>query len=49
MLLLLLCVFMLALARLVSEGQWYYVAVIITGLFAQRQQLEDLWKSADDE
>lgn len=47
-LLMLLCVFFLALARLVEEGSWYYVAVIISGLLIQRDNLKRIWEEEKD-
>ena len=48
MLLMLLTVFCIALARLVAEGQWYYVAVIISGMLIQRDALKQLWEEEKD-
>lgn len=47
LLLMLLVLFVVALARLVSEGEWYLVASLVTGLFLARDELRKLFREDD--
>jgi len=47
LLLILLCLFLIALARLVTEGEWELVASLIVGLLTARDDLEKIWKESE--
>jgi hypothetical protein len=40
--LVLLCIFFIAIIRLIAEGAWYDVAALITGLILAREHLQKL-------
>lgn len=47
-LLLLLCVFFIAIGKLVSDGDWGYAASIIAGLLIERERFRQLWDESQD-
>jgi hypothetical protein len=44
MLLMLLVLFVVALARLVAEGEWYLVASLVTGIILARDEMRKLFR-----
>lgn len=40
----LLVLFVVALARLIAEGEWYLVASLVTGLFMARDEMRKLFR-----
>lgn len=44
LLLMLLILFVVALAKLVSEGEWYLVASLVTGLILARDEIRKLFR-----
>jgi hypothetical protein len=48
LLLMLMVLFAVALARLVSEGEWYLVATLISGLLMAREDIRKLFHEDDN-
>lgn len=46
LLLMLLVIFLVAIARLINEGEWYLCGSLIVGLLTCRDELRQLWIEA---
>lgn len=48
LLLMLLVIFLTAVARLVSEGEWELVASLLVGILTSHEQLKSLWDETEE-